>query len=585
MSDFKDSVKVATIGHVVVSGGAPNNVNGIMLGKNNRVLVWKQNPPSGKDFSPENGVYRVEVVGTGNNGTWVRAEDMDEGHEISSGNLIYVENGVYGKKWFTLSSIGNVLIGVSGLKFEVYPLLSLRSKILVNGGRFNGNQYQTIAQAYDACKDDTSTVMLLVGVGSFGDLTLAADWNPYVKITGVGKDSSVIGAINTSGYNISLSLANVYISSITADGGSIAIDGTDIRIDDVNSKNYAVGAPQATISGSGVHIVSLDVSTNVADAVATNVVIGDGVRVDAVSTRSDAGTGGSVVLGNHCISEGYIDTSGAKAPGSVATGRHFTGKYIRCNSLGSNSSSATVSVGAYSNIDNAIYATGSLSGTLGAPGGSVTLRENASASHVSVVSYAASGTIGPYFRGYSNANVGSIDAYSVVEGGTVFAERMTIGSLNINFSGTATTGSRAALTDTRVESIEMVPSAPFGTVGSLRLDGCRINGPIQTGVGASVVASDCAFSSSQFNIDAVASASKFTQCTFDSPISCIPEVTVNDVAFVNCVMRPGPSGLGYRSIDAASPVTVRAYNLVHNSGFGSNVTVSDGYEVVPPIDI
>ena len=42
ISDYKESVKVATTGNITLVGGAPNVVDGLSLSLNDRVLVWKQ---------------------------------------------------------------------------------------------------------------------------------------------------------------------------------------------------------------------------------------------------------------------------------------------------------------------------------------------------------------------------------------------------------------------------------------------------------------------------------------------------------------------------------------------------------------
>jgi phage-related tail fiber protein len=65
-----------------LAGGAPNTADGVSLAVNNRILVIGQSTAS------QNGIYVVTVVGTGSNGTWVRAADV-----ISSGMLVTVSEG------------------------------------------------------------------------------------------------------------------------------------------------------------------------------------------------------------------------------------------------------------------------------------------------------------------------------------------------------------------------------------------------------------------------------------------------------------------------------------------------------------
>ena len=68
-SDYKSSCRVTTLTNVTLAGGAPDSVDGQSLAVGNRVLVQGQSLPK------ENGIYRVTVVGTGSNGTWVRDTD------------------------------------------------------------------------------------------------------------------------------------------------------------------------------------------------------------------------------------------------------------------------------------------------------------------------------------------------------------------------------------------------------------------------------------------------------------------------------------------------------------------------------
>jgi len=84
--DAKASVKAATTANVTLAGGAPNTLDGVTLAANDRVLVKDQTAPA------QNGIYTVTTLGTGANGTWTRATDMDAWTEVPSA-YTWIEQG------------------------------------------------------------------------------------------------------------------------------------------------------------------------------------------------------------------------------------------------------------------------------------------------------------------------------------------------------------------------------------------------------------------------------------------------------------------------------------------------------------
>jgi len=98
--DVKQSVRAATAGTFMgtytatggTSGrgqltGCPNNLDGVTLAANDRVLVKDHITPAAC------GIYVVSTLGTGVNGVWDRATDFDANAEVTSGAFVFVSEG------------------------------------------------------------------------------------------------------------------------------------------------------------------------------------------------------------------------------------------------------------------------------------------------------------------------------------------------------------------------------------------------------------------------------------------------------------------------------------------------------------
>jgi hypothetical protein len=104
--DAKASVHAATAGANIatLAGGAPNTLDGITLAANDRVLVKDQTTAN------QNGIYTVTTLGTGVNGTWTRATDMDAWTEVPSA-YTWVEQGTVNADtgWVVTADAGGTL--------------------------------------------------------------------------------------------------------------------------------------------------------------------------------------------------------------------------------------------------------------------------------------------------------------------------------------------------------------------------------------------------------------------------------------------------------------------------------------------
>jgi hypothetical protein len=112
-SDFKSSCRVATTENIAnLSSSAPTIVDGVTLAKRDRVLVKSQTNKA------QNGVYTVRTLGTGSNGTWVRAVDFDTSEKVTSGIQIPIEEGTLNKDTiWQLTTNNPITLGSTNLDF------------------------------------------------------------------------------------------------------------------------------------------------------------------------------------------------------------------------------------------------------------------------------------------------------------------------------------------------------------------------------------------------------------------------------------------------------------------------------------
>src|SRR5215472_15610608 len=117
----KTSCHAATAGANIttLAGGAPNTLDGVTLAANDRVLVKDQTTPN------QNGIYVVTTLGTGANGTWTRALDMDAWTEVPNA-YTWIENGTVNADtgWVCTADTGGTL-GTTSITFTKFSSANL----------------------------------------------------------------------------------------------------------------------------------------------------------------------------------------------------------------------------------------------------------------------------------------------------------------------------------------------------------------------------------------------------------------------------------------------------------------------------
>src|SRR5262252_7459643 len=182
--DAKASVHAATAGSNIatLAGGAPNTLDGVTLALNDRILVKDQTAPA------QNGIYTVTTLGTGANGTWSRATDMDAWTEVPS-SYVWVENGTVNTDtgWVCTADVGGTLgtTAITWVKFSSANTAGATAAAYYSSSTHASATSWTITQATHGCRASRGLIVQVhdatSGVWEMPDVTIAA--NGDVTIT------------------------------------------------------------------------------------------------------------------------------------------------------------------------------------------------------------------------------------------------------------------------------------------------------------------------------------------------------------------------------------------------------------------
>jgi Repeat of unknown function (DUF5907) len=114
--DSHPSVRAASVANVSVAppSNAPSTLDGVSLAAGDRVLLKDQTNQT------QNGIYVVQIVGTGINGTWARATDQDTWAEVPSA-YVWVEEGTVNADtgWVCTANQGGTL-GTTNMPWALF---------------------------------------------------------------------------------------------------------------------------------------------------------------------------------------------------------------------------------------------------------------------------------------------------------------------------------------------------------------------------------------------------------------------------------------------------------------------------------
>ena len=273
--DYKQAVRVITLTDIVLAGGAPAEVDGISLVVGNRVLVAGQDPGS------ENGLYIVQTVGAGSNGTWVRSTDGNQDGEIEAGMIVMVTEGtVYKDTQWKLTTNDPIIIGTTPLIFEQNSAFAF-GNISANG-----------------------TAVLANTVGDA--VTFTAGNN--ISITGNNATKTVTFAVTGISLNsISNGTSNV---TVVSSGGNVTVGVASNQIANFNSEGLAI---TGTVSGNGTTLTGINAFGNIAVAGETTVSADN--TSDTLTFAEGSGISITTDAANNTITIGSVATDSIFATG------------------------------------------------------------------------------------------------------------------------------------------------------------------------------------------------------------------------------------------------------------------------------
>jgi hypothetical protein len=257
-TDYKQSVRLATtadVGNLLASGSITNSVDGTTVAVDDRILVKNQADPK------QNGIWRVVTVGTGSNGTWVRALDADANTKITSGMTTTVSEGsanLY--KTYKLATPDPISVGQTELTF-VDPFAASGAAGANTQVQFNDLSSAGASSAFTFNK--VGNILTVSGniVSSSGYFIGNGSQLSGIDATSIQSGTSSVKAYNSGNVTVSAAgSANVLVVT----SSNIHVSGSVLPTANVT---YDLGSPtrrwrEGWFSGSTIHIGNESISVD-----------------------------------------------------------------------------------------------------------------------------------------------------------------------------------------------------------------------------------------------------------------------------------------------------------------------------------
>lgn len=284
----KTPARGATTGsNITLSGGAPSTLDGLTLVANDRILVKDQSTQT------QNGIYFVQTLGTGANGTWARTTDADTGAELVAGSYIFVTAGTTngGSSW-VMTTPNPITIGTSNIVWFLYNQITNVPASAITGQIIN-SQIANLAISTAKFASGITPVEIVSSLPISGNFTgrtvyLTSDSQLY-RFNG----SSFTAAVPTTGLTGTITSTQISDNSIsTPKLQANSVTAVNIGAGEVKAGKLDVNAVTAgTIAAGAVNTTELHVGavtgTNIAGGTITTANIGVGQIVASLINVSN----------------------------------------------------------------------------------------------------------------------------------------------------------------------------------------------------------------------------------------------------------------------------------------------------------
>jgi hypothetical protein len=277
--DYKQATRVLTTSNITLSGGAPSQVDGVNLSLDDRVLVIGQLTQS------QNGIYFVDMLGTGSNGTWVRTGDTDITGELLAGTIVMVTEGiVYHDTQWKLTTDDPIIIGTTPLVFE-------QNSAFAFGNVYANNTAVLATSVGDVLTLSAGNNISIIGNNTSKSVTIGVTG---ISLTSIANGTSNVNVVSSGG-NVTIGVGGTSNVAVFSSGG-LAITG-NITGGNILTSGQLIST-QTGSSSTGAGQVYLNGATN--NRIDWNT---EGVAAPAFTTRS----AGTKLLMYPAISDSQVD--------------------------------------------------------------------------------------------------------------------------------------------------------------------------------------------------------------------------------------------------------------------------------------
>ena len=310
--DYKQAVRVITVANVTLSGGAPTPVDGVNLSAGDRVLV------TGQSTASQNGIYQVETVGTGSNGTWIRSSDTNATGELEAGAIVMVTEGtVYADTQWKLTTDNPIVIGTTALTFEQNTGYAF-GNIFANGTAVLANSVGstvtfTAGNNIAITGNNTSKTVTIAVTG----VSTANISNGTSNVTVVSSGGNVTVGVGGSGNIAEFSTTGVRITGIVSATGNVT-GGNVLTAGLISATGNVTGGNLIAGTGASGNITGANVITANTVTATANITAGNILTTGLISATSTITSAANVVGGN-ISTAGLITATGNIQGGNIRT--------------------------------------------------------------------------------------------------------------------------------------------------------------------------------------------------------------------------------------------------------------------------